>query len=322
MNDMRHLRQFLKKHKRFVIAAHINPEGDSLGAQLAFAAALKKMGKRCEIVNQDPVPREYLFLPGVKGIQKRPQAEHFDAGILLDCSHFSRIGDAARFFPKGIPLLNIDHHVSNDGFGDVRYIDAHASSTCEILCTIFKRLKIPFDKAIATCLLAGIIVDTGAFRHSNTKASTHAIAAELLKEGVDVDSIYRNVYANLRLSDLHCIARTLAGVKRDSTGRLAWIVLSSEALKKWNPEIDLTDTILNFVRSLDGVEVTVLFKERLDKRMHVRVNLRSRGKVDVNRIASHFGGGGHKTASGITITGMTLQQAERAVIGHIKKIVR
>ena len=319
---IRQLKLFLKKHKRFLVTSHINPEGDSLGSELALACVLKKMKKQYEIINHDLCSREYLFLPGITQVRRHPKNKNFDAVIVLDCSDLSRIGSVVNYIQEGVPILNIDHHISNNNFGAINIVDASASSTCEFLYTIFEQLGAAFDKTIATNLFTGIVVDTGSFRYTNTRASTHRIAAQLRLYNVDVQAIHRNIYANLLLTDLRCIVETLLGVKKDTLYRIAWVSISHKLIKRYKPTVDLTDNILGFIRSLEGVDICLLFKERLDRCNHVRVNLRSNGKVDVNRIASHFGGGGHKTASGITLNGVSLGEAEKKILSYVRKTLK
>jgi len=313
------IKKFLKNHKRFFICAHTSPEGDSLGSQLAFAFAFKSMGKNFDIVNSDRYPQEYAFLPGIDMIKTRPRYNKYDAAIILDCSDISRIGSAASFLKKGIPILNIDHHISNNYFGDINVVDGKISSACEILYNLFRKLKIKITKDMAICLYAGILTDTGSFRYLNTKASTHMAAYSLLKCGIDAVQIFRNIYESMSFSDLKLINNVLLNVKKDSSGRIAWVKIKENLLKKYRPRMDLSDNILNFIRSIKGVEVSVIFREINKQGRNVRVNLRSKGRVDVNKIAQHFGGGGHKTSSGITLRNMNIDRAEKKVIGFIKK---
>ncbi|MDD5355519.1 MAG: bifunctional oligoribonuclease/PAP phosphatase NrnA [Candidatus Omnitrophica bacterium] len=313
------IKKFLKDHKRFFISAHTSPEGDSLGSQLAFALALKSMGKSFDIINSDRYPQEYAFLPGIDMIRTRPKYKKYDAAIILDCSDISRIGSAVNFLNKGIPILNIDHHISNEYFGDINVVGAKISSACEILYYLFKELKIKISKDMAVCLYAGILTDTGSFRYLNTKASTHMAAYNLLKRGIDAVQIFRNIYESLSFSDLKLINNVLRDLKNDSSGRVVWVKVKENMLKKYKPRMDLSDNILNFMRSIKGVEVSVIFREISNRGRDVRINLRSRGSIDVNKVAQHFGGGGHKTASGITLRSMNIDRAENKVINFIKK---
>lgn len=312
------IKDFLKKHRNFLICAHIGPEGDSLGSQLAFARAIKNMGKNCDIVNSDRYSREYIFLPGVDSIRTRPRIERYDAAIVLDCSDISRIGNVANYLDKKIPILNIDHHISNIYFGDINLIDADASSVCEILYFLFKKLNIKLDKTIAICLYTGIMTDTGSFKYANTGASTHLAVSQILKWRIDVPGIFRNIYQNLGFSDLKLINKVLLDVRKDTTRKIAWVGITKDTLKKYNPQIDLTDSILGFIRSIKDVEVCVLFREKRGKGKNIRINFRSRGRVDVNKIAQHFDGGGHKTASGATLRNISLKKAQAKVVKYIQ----
>jgi phosphoesterase RecJ-like protein len=312
------IKRFLDKHRRFFISAHTSPEGDSLGAQLAMAKAIKLMGKKCDIVNSDQPSREYDFLPGIDRVSSKPKIKKYDAAIILDCSDASRIGSALNFLDKGIPVLNIDHHISNSRFGDINLIDAKASSACEILYLLFRALNIKINRSIALCLYAGILTDTGSFRYTNTTALTHFVISELLKWPIDVVGVYRNIYQNLTFSDLKFLNCALTNVKQDPTGKVAWVKINQRLIKKYRPKIDLSDNILNFLRSIKEVEVCLLFRERSGEEKNVRINLRSRNKFDVCKVAQRFGGGGHRTASGVTLRNISLNKAESLVIGYIK----
>ena len=312
------IRKFLARHSKFLISAHTSPEGDSLGAQLAFAAVIRLMGKKCDIVNSDRASREYGFLPGIDSIRRKPKIKKYDAAIILDCSDISRIGYTLNFLEKDAPVLNIDHHISNSRFGDINLIDAKASSVCEILYLLFKDLNIKINKSIALCLYTGILTDTGSFRYVNTTALTHFVISQLLKWPIDVVGIYKNIYQNLTFSDLKFLNCALANIKQDSTGEIAWVKINQKIIKKYKPKIDLSDNILNFLRAIETVEVCVLFRERSGKEKNIRINLRSRNKFDVNKVAQRFGGGGHKTASGVTLRNISLDRAESLVIGYIK----
>lgn len=312
------LREFIRKHNNFLISAHTSPEGDSLGSQLAFARVLKSLGKNCDIVNSDRCSREYVFLPGINSIRTRPRIKKYDAVIILDCSDISRIGNVENFIDKNTPILNIDHHISNTYFGYINLVDTKASSACEMLYLLLKKLNIKIDRLIAVYLYTGIVTDTGSFRYANTSALTHSIVSELLKWGIDAVGIFRNINESLRFSDLKLINSVLLDIKKDATGKIVWVKVAQSMLRKYKPQIDLTDNILNFMRSLKRAEACILFREKSGEKRNIRVNFRSKDKVDVNKIAQHFGGGGHKTASGATLRKISLKNAEAKVINFIK----
>jgi bifunctional oligoribonuclease and PAP phosphatase NrnA len=315
---------FIRSHKRFLISSHTNMEGDALGSELSFAYLLKKMGKTPLIVNEDDIPYGYEFLPGTEMIAKynrKGEVIPFDCFVTLDCSDLRRTGEVYRLNSGNKPIMNIDHHVSNTYFGQVNWVDPAACCACELVWRLFKKLKIEISKNAATALYAGILTDTGSFRYSNTSSTTHAITADLVKRGVDVPGVYRNIYGNIPYGDLKLLAQILPTMQLSGDGRIVWFEIHKELLKKQKKIFfDLSESILNFARSLKGVEVVVLFKENVAKSGEVRVNFRSQGAVDVNKIAQSIGGGGHKTASGATIKGR-LADIKRRVLLAVKREV-
>lgn len=309
----------IKKHKTFLITAHVNPEGDALGSEISFFMLLKKLGKDAHIVNADITPAEYYFLPAVanvkhlKGALKNPD---FDCFVILDSSDLRRCGEVGKF-AKAKPVINIDHHISNDMFGDANWVEPEASSCSEMIYRLYKEMGVPMDKDAAELLYVGIMTDTGSFRYSNTTSRTHEIAADLIKYGLDVARLYKHAYGNVPFEDMKLLADILPTMKRASEGRIIWFELRRKMFKDKRIFFDINEHILSFARSIKGVEVAALFKENLKSKNEVRVNLRSQGNVDVNKIASHFSGGGHRTASGCTVKGK-LSDVKRRVLAKIK----
>jgi phosphoesterase RecJ-like protein len=297
-------------------------EGDALGSELSFAYLLKKLGKTPIIVNEDDVPYGYDFLSGTGMITKysRTMADiRFDCFVTLDCTDLRRPGQVSSLNTQNKPVLNIDHHVSNAYFGDVNWVDPDACCACELVWRLFKKLRVPIEKNAATALYAGILTDTGSFRYSNTTGMTHAIAADLVARGVDVPAVHRNIYGNIPYDDLKLLAQILPTMQRSGDGKVVWFEIHRELLKKQKKiYFDLSESILNFARSLKGVEVVVLFKGNVAAAGEVRINFRSQGAVDVNAIAQKFGGGGHKAASGATIQG-SLSDIKRKVLSAVKR---
>jgi phosphoesterase RecJ-like protein len=299
----------------------MNPEGDALSSEIAFYRLLEAMGKRASIINQDNFPTEYDFLPGInkiKKIKKNLPDIKFDCFVVLDCSDLSRCGRVASLNTDHKPVLNIDHHISNKSFGDINWIEPHSSSCTQMIYKLYKKLRIPFDRDIAMLLYVGILTDTGSFRYPNTSSLTHKIVSELLQYNLDIAQIYRNVYENILFKDMKLLAKILPTLGCEFSGKIAWFQIKRELLKKYEVSFDLSEYVLNFARAIKGVEVAVLFKERLIQKNEVRVNLRSQGKIDVNKIAQFFGGGGHKTASGCTIKGR-IEEVRRKVLSKIKE---
>ena len=318
--SLKKVSEYIRRNKRFLITTHTSPEGDALGSQLAFYMLLKKMGKFALMVNEDIVPDEYNFLPGANKIQRMRKSLakfKFDCFVTLDCSDLKRCGKVS-VFSINKPVINIDHHISNTRFADVNCVDAKASSAAEIVYRLYKQLRIPLNKDVASCLYVGILTDSGSFHYSNTTSLTHKIASYLLKFGLDGAQIYKNIYQSIPFQDIQLLTRILPNLKVQFNGKVTWLALEKSLLKNTKISIDLTEQILSFARNIKDVEVVVLFKENLKTKNEIRVNFRSQGKIDVNKIAGFFGGGGHKTASGATVKG-SLDQVRKKVLAKIKE---
>jgi phosphoesterase RecJ-like protein len=282
------------------------------------------MGKDALILNDDSLPYGYEFLPGRENIKKfkgRTKGLDFDCLVFLDCTDTKRAGQVSKINTEDKPILNIDHHISNQRFAKVNWVDPHASSCSEMIYTLYKKMHIPLDKESAVALYVGILTDTGSFRYANTTVYTHQAVSELLKFGLDVPRIYKSVYENMPLTDARLLSMILPTLKCEEDGKIAWFQIKRGALRDKKLCFDLGEHILGFARGIKGVEVVALFRENLGVKNEVKVNFRSQGGVDVNKIASTFGGGGHRTASGATIRGK-IDSVRRKVIAKIKESLK
>jgi len=314
----------LKKYNNFLITVHTSPEGDALGSELGFYNLIKKLGKRGTMINEDKLPYGYDFLPGnqlIRLLSKSSKNVDFDCFVVLDCADLKRTGDVYKLNKDNKPVLNIDHHISNRNFGDVNWVEPNASSCSEMVYKLYKKLHLSIDKDIAVALYTGIMTDTGSFRYSNTSSDTLKVASELLKFEVDVAQVYRATYENIPPADAKLLLQLLPKIEFHCQGRVAGFQIRKELFKDGKPSVDLADLALSFGRAIKGVEVVVLFKENLGEKNEVRVNLRSQGKVDVNKIAAFFGGGGHKSAAGCTLTGQ-IKKVAKKVIAKIRQSLK
>lgn len=314
----------IRRNKRFLITSHTNVEGDALGSELSFYRLLKKLGKVAAIINEEAVPLEYAYLPGLDTVNKLKQNSReikFDCFTVLDCSDLRRTANVYKLNKDRKTVLNIDHHVSNEKFGDVNWVEPKASSCCEMIYKLYKRMRVPFDKEIATLLYVGMLTDTGSFRFSNTSGFTHRSTAELLKYNLDVRKLYKHAYENVPFRDMRLLSKILPHVKRQAHGKIVWVELKRSLLENRKFTFDLSEHILSYERAIKDVEVAVLFKENLGARKEIRVNFRSQGSVDVNKVARFFGGGGHRTASGATIKG-TLLEVRNKVLRKIRESLK
>ncbi|RKY39478.1 MAG: hypothetical protein DRP76_03330 [Candidatus Omnitrophota bacterium] len=309
---MKRIIQLIKENKSFLITAHLNLEGDALGSEIAIFLLLKKLRKKATIFNHDKTPSAYAFLPQVNKIKNNlGEKENFDVALVLDCSDSFRTGKVKDYLGRAKTIINIDHHISNTYFGDINWVEPKASSTAEMVYQLCKKLNI-LDRNIALALYTGIFTDSGNFTYANTTAKVHKIISELMKYNIYPHKVYEKVHSFCKLSDLKFIGRILNNLKVDASGKIVWSLI-----KKWpKKEYDLTEIIFSILRFLKEAEVFILFKKIAKNK--TRVNFRSRSKVDVNRIAKFFGGGGHKRASGTTVED-EIYNVEKKVISFVKR---
>lgn len=306
-----------KENKTFLVTAHVHLEGDALGSELACRELLEALDKKVVVFNEDTPPEAYQFLPGLKSIRHVFNARPYDVAVFLDCSDASRIGRAHRAVMKSAgTVLNIDHHISNSRFGDVNWVNPKASCACEMVYELFGALGIAVTKSAALALYTGILCDTGSFKYATTSSATHRITSELLRYDLDVYGIQRRLYESMSAAYVRLLGRIIQGVKRSGDGRVAWIEIGAPLLKRHPALAEQTDEIIHYARAINGVEVALLFKETEAAR-EVRINFRSTGKTDVNRLAQLFGGGGHAMASGATLRGRF-----RDIVGRVVREAR
>lgn len=314
----------IKKYNNFLITVHTSPEGDALGAQLGFYNLIKKLGKSATMINEDKLPYGYEFLPQNKlilSLDKKSKNTQFDCLAVLDCADLKRTGDVHKLNIDNKPVLNIDHHISNQNFGDANWVDSGASSCSEMIYKLYKKLRLPLDKDTALVLYTGIMTDTGSFRYSNTSSFTFKVVSELAKFGVNVPQVYNNTYGNVPVEDIKLLLKLLPKIEFYYQNKVAVFQIERKLFKGKKPCVDLADLALSFGRLVKDVEVVALFKENLGARDQVRVNLRSQGGVDVNKIASFFGGGGHKSAAGCTLAG-EIKKIKKEVLVKIKEALK
>lgn len=303
----------IKKFDRFLITAHINPEGDSIGSQIAMASLLRRLGKKAVILNESPVPHLLRFMKGTENIVKElPRNFNFQAAIILDCPDLTRAGNVSECINKNVTVINIDHHISNENFGDYNWVDTKTSSAGEMVFELFKafKLKIEYDEAVA--IYIAIMTDTGSFKYTNTSSATHRITAELIDIGVEPYGMYGKIYETSSLQNTNLLGEALRTLKLSDDCKVAWLWVTKEMLKKTKASLEGTEGIINFARSIESVEIAVFFRETGTKDK-IKASFRSKGKVDVNKLASFFKGGGHATASGCTVLGK-MEDVEKKVL--------
>ncbi len=317
MSDPAHIRASLQHCKSILISVHKNPDGDALGSQLALMLSLEKMGKSVTAHNLDPVPEIYRFLPHADRVKTgRPLSGAYDACIVLD-SDPSRTG----LFDESVPadvLINIDHHITNSSTWTETWVDPSASATGEMVYRLILELGTALDRNTALCLYTAIFTDTGSFRYTNTSPESMRIAALLLEAGADPWLVTENVYESFAFRRLKLLGNLLAAMEKSEDGRVAWVVVTEELYRKTGTSAEDTDNFINFVRSVKGVEVAVLFRQTAER--EYKISLRSKGRIDLSELAQSLGGGGHRNAAGSTLPG-TFEEIRDRVLGAINNTI-
>ena len=304
----------LRSGERFLLTSHANPDGDAIGSEVGLARVLRSLGKGTVIWNHDATPRVYLSLPGSERIHhgEEPPAGYpdaFDALVTLECPTFERSGLHELLGDK-LPILNIDHHLGNEHYGRVNWVDTAAPSLGEMIHRLARALNITLDAATATSLYLTLVTDTGNFRFANATVRAFEAAAELVKDGAQPQEVARWLYESQPESAVRLLGEALRTLEIEADGRVATVVLEREMAERAGAEPGDSEGLIDVPRSIAGVDAVAVIREIGPGRC--KASLRSRGDIDVERIARAQGGGGHRNAAGFAAEG-ECAQVRRAV---------
>jgi len=288
--------QEIRGRRHFVVTSHARPDGDGIGSALACGQILRQMGKEANVVMHDGVPRIYQSLPFADRVIQSETVPPNDAVIVLECDSIRR---TLLHGLENCFLINIDHHATGRTFAQVNWIDSSVMATAELVYRMARLAGVPLDRDIATCLYTALMTDTGSFMFEGTNEHTFAIARELVLAGADPADCARHIYFGHSTAKLRLLGAALANLHRE--GSLAWIWVTQEQMERFGAREEDCEGLVNYALSIGDVQVAVFFRELPDARW--RVSLRSKGKVNVAAVAEHFGGGGHKCASGCSLDG-------------------
>jgi phosphoesterase RecJ-like protein len=295
----------IKEADHILLASHSNPDGDAVSSLLALGLAIGKLGQKTTIYNASPIPAVYRFLPSVERIVRHiKKVNTYDVALILDCGNLPRIGDASSTVSQIPMVINIDHHISNTGFGDIQLIDPMACSTAEIVYRLIKAMDINIDTAIATSLYTGILTDTGSFRFSSTNQAAFAISQEMAQLGVEPHEVAQQVYGTYSLGRIKLLYLALDSIEISDNGKLSIMTVTGTMFAETKTQPEDVDGMINYARRIEDVKVAALIQEQRNGKTdsngqhHYHVSLRSDGSVDVAAIAGSFGGGGHASAAG------------------------
>jgi len=305
------LRQ-IEQRERFVLTSHARPDGDAVGSALACCQVLRAMGKQADVVLHDGVPRIYRSLPFADQVLQADSVQgNYEAVIILECDsiHRTRLeGLESRF------LISIDHHTSGRPFAHVNWIDPHAVATAEMVFRLAREAGVKFSPEIATCLYTALMTDTGSFMFQGTNDDTFALARELVLAGADPAHCARGIYFAHSSAKLRLLGEALRNLNLEA--HLGWIWVTQKQMERCGAKEEDCEGLVNYVLSIGDVEVAAFFRELPDGRY--RVSLRSKGKLNVARVAEVFGGGGHECASGCAVDG-PLAEAVRLVLSQLRR---
>lgn len=291
----------LEKAQKIVVFCHVRPDGDAIGSGLALCLALKNLGKTAYMCCEEFTAEKFSFLPATAAVLSEVPNEEYDTLVCVDCAEVSRIGSFAKRFAKfnGV-TVNIDHHVSNSNFANFDYV-CECPATAEIITEIFRTAKWEINEEIANLLMLGLITDSGNFIHRDVTAKTYETAAYLRTNGADCTKINYEMYTRQTKARALLFGKVMNGIRFALDDKLAFVIVSAQDMLACGADKSATEGFVDFPLTVDGVEVSVALLEF--KKEQYKVSFRSKGKVNVNAIATSFGGGGHVLASGCMLCG-------------------
>ena len=306
----------ISRANRVAILSHVRPDCDAIGSQLALALSLQYLGKEVSAWNEDGLPDSFLFLRKSDLIVRPPvEPQDFEIAIALDTASQQRLGTTREAIRHADKWINIDHHASNPGYGDLVYVDTSAPATGQIIYEFLRTERLPLTDEGADAIYAAISTDTGSFRYPNTTARTFEIASELIARGVNAGAISKKLYESYPKRRVQLLGQILPQASFDAGDKVASMALTNETKKRLDIHPDDIDGLIDYVRCVDSVVVALFFEELPEGR--IRLSMRSKDdRIDVNKICSEFGGGGHPRAAGARIRG-DLEEVRSKVLKRV-----
>ena len=306
----------IKKAQTIVVLTHESPDGDAVSSSLSVMHAINQLGKEPDIIIPE-YSKDFKFLPGAEKIKKESEIKQYDLAISVDCSDLKRLVGSKEYFETAKRTIEIDHHSVNAMFADFNYVDPVAPACCQVLIGMFEYFGIEINKEIGTCILTGIITDTGGFQYSGVTPETFEFAAELLRKGVNISKICQKVLRNRTKANCELTKLLYDRMEFFEDGKIVISYITLEDMKNTNAEIGDDEGLVEIGRDIEGVEVSVLLKEKAGAN-GFKGSLRSKNEVNVSDVCLLLGGGGHPKAAGCFVSG-TLEQAKSKVLNAIKQ---
>lgn len=306
----------LRERDDFLIVSHQRPDGDCIGSTIGLLFGLEAMGKRVAAYNASRFPEDMKFLPGRERVRNTLPPWPVQTTVFVDCGGVKRVSDD--FQPIGVSL-NIDHHLTNEAYADFNFIDPDASAVGDQIYQLLMHLGVKLTPVIATGLYLSVMSDTGGFRFSNTTAETFRLAAKLVEAGADPGMVAQEYYESRHPGEFLIVGRALSRLRIEEHGAVAFSWIEKQDYVDAGGEEAEPEGLVNELRAIRGVEISVLLHEGLDG--VVRVGFRGKGRINCAAIASACGGGGHFNASGAILRGLSLADGEKKVQGIVRAAV-
>lgn len=306
----------IKKAETIVVLSHESPDGDAVSSSLSVMHALAQTGKKVDVVIPE-YSKIFEFLPGAENILKNGKEEPYDLAISVDCTDLKRLAGGNEYFETAKRTIEIDHHSVNAMFADLNYVDPVAPACCQVLAALFEYYSIQITPELATCILTGIVTDTGGFQWGGVSAETFEFAAELLRKGAKLKDICRIALRNK--SKAHCELEKITYDRLEffEDGKISFAYLSLEDYEKAKAEMGDDEGLVELIRDIQGVEIAILLKEKEGANGY-KASLRSHETINVSDVCMMLGGGGHRGAAGCFVSG-TLEQAKNKILNAAKQ---
>lgn len=305
----------IKEAETIVILTHESPDGDAIGGSLAMKFMVESLGKKPDVVIPE-YPRMFEFLPATNEIKIDSETKNYDLAISVDCANFKRLAKN-EYFENAKKTIVIDHHGSNNMYGDLNYVNPASPACCEILVSMAEYFEIDISKEIGTCIMTGIITDTGGFRYLGVTPDTFEYTADLLRKGVDIPDIYKKTMGTKTRANFELTKRIIDRMELLENGKVAFTYMNTQDEMEVNAELGDHEGLVNIGKDIEGVLVSIFIRQK-DEEEAYKVSLRSEDGINVSDICLLFGGGGHSRAAGALIQG-TVQEVKEKLMKEIKK---
>ena len=308
------IKEEINKAKDIVILTHENPDGDAIGSALAMYLTLKRLGKEVDVIIPE-FPKIFKFLPCSEEVKKEGKEENYELAISVDVTGIKRLNGFARYFENANVRIQIDHHQVNEMFADFNFVNPDSPACAQTLIFVIEKLGIDIDEKIGTCLLTGIITDTGGFQYEGVSAETFEFASWLLTKGVKVSNIYKKVLQTRTKANFELRKMVMDRMEFLDNGKVTFTYITFDDLEKVNAEAGDHEGLVEIGRDVEGVEVSIFLREIEGG---FKASLRSNEYVNVSDVCLTYNGGGHIRAAGCTILG-TLEEAKEKIIKEVEK---